>query len=91
ITLPARLEINDAHACIHAAERGDGITIALSYMVAEAVRDGRLAPVLQEFNPRPVPVNLIFAQRRIIALKVRAFIDFAAPRLAAALSGADLG
>ncbi|MGB8316415.1 MAG: LysR family transcriptional regulator [Aestuariivirga sp.] len=91
ITLPARLEINDAHACIHAAERGDGITIALSYMVAEAVRDGRLAPVLQEFSPRPVPVNLIFAQRRIIAPKVRAFIDFAAPRLAAALSGADLG
>jgi hypothetical protein len=41
--------------------------------------------VLKEFTPPAVPVNLIFAQRRIIAPKVRAFIDFAAPRLSASL------
>ena len=86
ITLPVRLEINDAHACINAAERGKGITIALSYMVNNAIREGRLVPVLKEFTPPPVPVNLIYAQRRIVAPKVRAFIDFAAPRLTIALS-----
>jgi DNA-binding transcriptional LysR family regulator len=86
ITLPARLEINDAHACISAAERGKGITIALSYMVADAIREGRLVPVLDKLMPPAVPVNLIYAQRRIVAPKIRAFIDFAAPRLSAALS-----
>ena len=86
VVLPARIEINDAHACIGAAEQGRGITIALSYMVTDAIREGRLEPVLKEFMPPPVPVNLIFAQRRIVAPKVRAFIDFAAPRLIAALS-----
>jgi DNA-binding transcriptional LysR family regulator len=85
ITLPVRIEINDAHACISAAEQGKGITIALSYMVTEAIREGRLVSVLKEFTPPAVPVNLIFAQRRIIAPKVRAFIDFAAPRLSASL------
>ena len=85
ITLPIRLEINDAHACISAAEQGKGITIALSYMVTDALREGRLVPVLNEFRPPPVPVNLIYAQRRIVAPKIRAFIDFAAPRLNAAL------
>lgn len=88
ITLPVRLEINDAHACISAAEHGKGITIALSYMVIEAIREGRLVPVLNAFRPPPVPVNLIYAQRRIVAPKIRAFIDFAAPRLSAALSEA---
>jgi DNA-binding transcriptional LysR family regulator len=86
IVLPARLEINDAHACIEAAERGKGITIALSYMVADAIRAGKLLPVLQEYAPPAVPVNLIFAQRRVMAPKLRAFIDFAAPRLNAALA-----
>jgi DNA-binding transcriptional LysR family regulator len=86
ITLPIRFEINDAHACISAAEQGKGITVVMSYMVIDALRKGRLVPVLNKFRPPPVPVNLIYAQRRIVAPKIRAFIDFAAPRLSAALS-----
>jgi DNA-binding transcriptional LysR family regulator len=86
ITLPIRFEINDAHTCISAAEQGKGITIALSYVVNDALREGRLVPVLNKFRPPPVPVNLIYAQRRIVAPKIRAFIDFTAPRLSAALS-----
>ena len=57
----------------------------MSYMVIDALREGRLVPVLNKFRPPPVPVNLIYAQRRIVAPKIRAFIDFAAPRLSAAL------
>jgi DNA-binding transcriptional LysR family regulator len=86
ITLPIRFEINDAYACISTAEQGKGITIALSYMVSDALREGRLVPVLNKFRPPPVPVNLIYAQRRIVTPKIRSFIDFAAPRLSAALS-----
>ena len=87
MTLAPRIEINDAHAGIQLAEQGKGITIVLSYMVADALRAGRLVPVLKDCAPPPVPVHLIYAQRRIIAPKVRAFIDFAAPKLRAALSG----
>ena len=86
IALPIRFEINDAHACISAVEQGKGITVVMSYMVIDALRKGRLVPVLNKFRPPPVPVNLIYAQRRILAPKIRAFIDFAAPRLSAALS-----
>ena len=89
LALRPRVEVNDAHAGIQLAEQGTGITIVLSYMVADALRAGRLVPVLNDFAPSPVPVHLIYAQRRIIAPKVRAFIDFATPRLRAAL--ADLG
>lgn len=81
ITLQPRFEINDATAAIEAAEAGDGITIALSYMVAKQVREGRLVSVLERYALPAVPVQLIYPQSRIVAPKVRAFVDFATPRL----------
>jgi DNA-binding transcriptional LysR family regulator len=87
LALRSRIETNDAHTNIALAERGHGITMVLSYMVGDALRSGKLVPLLQSYAPPPVPVHLIYAQRRIIAPKVRAFIDFAAPRLRSALAG----
>lgn len=76
-----RLEINDAVSAIAAAEAGEGISVALSYMVAERIRDGRLVPVLTDVTPPPAPVHLVFPQSRQLTPKLRAFVDFAAPRL----------
>ena len=85
VTLQPRFEINDATAAIAAAEAGSGITIALSYMVAKPLREGRLLPVLMNLCPPAVPVQLVYPESRLVAPKVRAFIDYAAPRLRAAL------
>lgn len=81
VALQPRFEINDATAAIDAAEAGDGITIALSYMVAKKIAEGRLMPVLGRYAPPPVPVQLVYPQSRLVAPKVRAFVDFAGPRL----------
>jgi DNA-binding transcriptional LysR family regulator len=81
VSFMPRLEINDAVAALAAAEMGDGITIALSYMVADQIRAGRLVPVLDDFTPAAVPVSLVYPQSRLISPKVRAFVDFATPRL----------
>lgn len=81
VTLKARLEINDAAAALAAAEAGEGITIALSYMAAEKVRQGALVPVLDSFAPPPVPVSLVHPQSRMVLPRVRAFVDMAAPLL----------
>ena len=37
--------------------------------------------VLPEFECAVTPVSLVYASHRLIPLKLRAFIDFAAPRL----------
>jgi len=81
LRLAPRLELNDAAAAIAAAEAGEGITVTICYMVAEAIRVGRLVPVLAPFAPPPVPVHLVTPQARLVAPKVRAFLDLAAPRL----------
>ena len=85
IALAPRLEVNDAASAIAAAEMGEGITMALSYMVARQIRERRLVAVLAEFMPGPVPVHLVYPSGRIVAPKIRAFLDFAGPRLARAL------
>jgi DNA-binding transcriptional LysR family regulator len=85
-----RFEINDAASAIAAAEAGDGITVALSYMVAEKIRQGSLVPILKDVTPPPVPVHLVFPQTRLLAPKLRAFVDFAAPRLKQLLDDLEL-
>lgn len=82
----SRLIVNTAEAATDAAVVGVGITRLLSYQVAQALRDGALAVALQEFEPAPWPVNLVYTGGRLLPLKLRAFLDFAAPRLKARLS-----
>ena len=90
VSLAPRFEINDAVAAIKACEAGDGITIALSYMVAEQVGSGRLVMLLDSFTLPPVPVHLVHAQSRLVAPKIRAFVDFATPILRATLASLAL-
>ena len=61
--------------------------MAFSYQVAELVAEKRLAIVLAEAELPPRPVHLLTPQGRLSMPKVRAFVDFAAPRLKAAFSG----
>ena len=87
LMLKPRFEINDAAAAIAAAEGGGGITIALSYMVARQIGERRLQQVLGSFAPSAVPVQLVYPESRLVAPKVRAFVDYAAPKLRSALRG----
>jgi DNA-binding transcriptional LysR family regulator len=86
VEVRSRLTVNTAEAAIDAALAGVGITRVLSYQVAEAIRAGTLALVLEAFEPPPWPVSLIHAGQGLLPLKVRAFLDFAAPRLKARLA-----
>jgi DNA-binding transcriptional LysR family regulator len=81
IALTSRLEVNDAAVALAAAERGEGITPAFCYMAAAMVADGRLVIVLDRFTPPPTPIQLVYPQARLLAPKIRAFIDFATPRV----------
>ena len=91
VVLNPTFEINDAVAAIDAAENGHGITIALSYMVHEKISEGKLVTILDEFTPPPRPAHLVYPQARLVAPKVRAFVDYAAPRLRHALDRLALG
>jgi DNA-binding transcriptional LysR family regulator len=86
VAVHSRLIVNTAEAAIDAAITGLGITRVLSYQVADALRTGALLLALREFEPPPVPVSLVHAGQSRLALKLRAILDFAGPRLKARLS-----
>lgn len=71
------LVINSAAAVIEAVERQGGIARALSYQVADAVAAGRLVRILQDWDPDPVPVNLLAASNRRGDPNIRAMIGAA--------------
>lgn len=77
----SRLAVNTAEAAIDAAISGLGITRVLSYQIEAATRSGQLAVALEDFELEPWPVNLVYGGGQPTPLKLRAFIDFAAPRL----------
>ena len=60
----------------------------LSYQIANAVQAGALAVALEKYEPAPWPVSLVYTGQGLLPLKLRAFLDFAAPRLKARLQDA---
>lgn len=77
------LRVNGGDVAIACALAGRGLARPWSYQVDEELRDGRLQAVLTDFEPAPVPVQLVYPEGRQAAAKVRAFVDFAATRLRA--------
>jgi DNA-binding transcriptional LysR family regulator len=77
VAIKPRLTVNQADAAIAAVLDGHGITLVLSYQVAELVRARRLTVLLEAFEPEPLPVQLVYPGHRLVAPSVRAFLDAA--------------
>jgi DNA-binding transcriptional LysR family regulator len=82
----SRLCLNTSEAAVLAAIDGAGLTRVMSYKMDAAMRAGKLATVLEEFEPEPLPVHIIHAPRKPVPLKLRAFLNWMAPRLKARLA-----
>jgi len=78
-----RLRLNTADAAIGAAAAGRGITRVFSYMVAEQVRTGALETLLEDHEPRAVPIHVVHKEAGRTSARVRAVVDFLALRLRA--------
>ena len=76
-----RLVVNTIRAAVASATEGHGVTRLFSYHIAEEIRDGRLQILLDKDEHPPLPAHLLAPQGRFSVPKVRAFSDFAVPRL----------
>jgi DNA-binding transcriptional LysR family regulator len=80
VRVTPRLTVNGSEAGIDAALAGIGIVRVLSYQVAEQVAAKRLRLLLGEFEPEPVPVQLV-QLAGIQTAAARAFVELAVARL----------
>jgi DNA-binding transcriptional LysR family regulator len=81
-----RVSVNTVEAAIDASVAGLGLARLLSYQVVDELRSGALVPVLADFAPDPIPVQLVYAAQGMLPVKLRAFLDWAVPQLRARLA-----
>jgi len=86
VSVRPRLVVSNVEAACDAARSGIGIARVFYHHVAASIETGTLVAVLDDFETKPLPVNLLHAAGRFLPIKVRAFLDFAAPRLKAQLA-----
>jgi DNA-binding transcriptional LysR family regulator len=73
--------VNSIRAAVASAVQGRGVVRMFSYHLAPEVADGKLHIVLSGDEHAPLPVHLVSPHGRLSVPKVRAFVDFALPRL----------
>lgn len=78
-----RLTVSSNDAAIEAAVRGFGVTRLLSYQVAPHLAAGTLVEVLAAYQPRPLPIHVVYREGRRSPAKVRAFVDLMVAQLRA--------
>lgn len=89
VAIKSKMDVSSSEAAIIAAIAGVGITRVMSYKMEDARRAGQLEILLEAFEPAPWPVNILYTSRRLVPLKLRAFIDWTVPRLRARLGHQD--
>jgi DNA-binding transcriptional LysR family regulator len=76
VTVRGNLEFNHNAPVIEACAAGLGFGNFFSYQVLPLVAQGRLAIVLEDFEPPPRPVSVVYPHARLLPARTRAFIDW---------------
>lgn len=76
INVNSTLWLNDSYAMRECAIRGMGIVNLHDYVVADAIKDGKLIEILPEYQEPKKNVYLYYQQKRYLQPKIRRFIDF---------------
>ncbi|MBX8476343.1 LysR family transcriptional regulator [Pseudomonas cichorii] len=70
------LHANNGDLLAQAAEAGMGIALLPTFIVEKAVEQGRLVPVMCDWQAPPISINAVYPSARRVPLKTRAFLDF---------------
>jgi DNA-binding transcriptional LysR family regulator len=73
-----RVAVNDSGAHFASLRAGTGLGQLLSFMVSASRANHELVSVLEEWQPAPLPVHVLYPANRHLSTKVRVFIDWAA-------------
>lgn len=81
IKIEGNFDANSADAVYHAALSGIGIAKLSTYLVNDALADGRLEQVLPDYWDATSDILAVYSNKRNLSPNVRALVDFLADRL----------
>ena len=78
VIVSGKLQTNSSTAIRAAVLSGLGIAVSPIWLFGDAIHQGDLKVVLQNFQPTPLPIHAVYRRSRFQPAKVRCFIDFLA-------------
>ena len=75
-----RIRFSNAEACLAAAEAGLGLACIPGFVAGDAIRAGRIMRILQDFEPEPYDVYVLYPHSRHLSAKVRLLVDMLVER-----------
>lgn len=83
VEIGGRVEMNNGDALAALAIAGHGLCLLPTFIIGDALADGRLVSLLPGWqDAADMSLHVVYQDRRNLAPKVRAFVDFLAERLA---------
>ncbi|KPZ62873.1 LysR family transcriptional regulator [Pseudoalteromonas sp. P1-7a] len=74
--LESNLVANNGDLILNTAIAGGGIAMQPTFIAGEALAQGKVVRILQKFEPEPMGLYMVYANRQFLPSKVRAFVDF---------------
>jgi len=81
IPVISRISCNEIDSSLSACVNGLGLGMFLSYQVAPLRKSGRLKYVLEQFEPEPIPVHVVYTHTNLLSNRMHAFVDECVGRL----------
>ncbi|MBH3412238.1 LysR family transcriptional regulator [Pseudomonas putida] len=81
IQVTGRMRANNGELLREAAVAGMGVTYLPTFIVGQALADGRLVTVLDEWVPPALQLSAVYPQHRQVARPVQGFVSFLRERL----------
>lgn len=76
VSLAPRLICSNAATAHRAALCGGGLAILSHILIQQDLADGQLINLMPEFPPVRLPINIVYASRRHISLRVQTVLEF---------------
>jgi LysR family transcriptional activator of dmlA len=81
VRIRGNLTTNDGEIAVKWALDGHGILMRAEWDIREYLADGRLVPVLPDYDTPGADIYAVYAQRHQLSTRIRAFVDFLAAEL----------
>ncbi|MET0088675.1 MAG: LysR family transcriptional regulator [Candidatus Thiodiazotropha sp.] len=76
IRIPLRMQANNGQILLEAAAAGHGICLTPTFIAYQAILEGRLVRILEDYQSPAATAYAIYPNRRFIPQRVRAFADY---------------
>lgn len=76
VNVTGRFRVNSARAACELAAAGRGIAYGPSFALQDAIEDGRLVPLLPDYDGETSPISAVYLEGRALPRKLRSLIDF---------------